>query len=214
MGVPPLTSSTPRRRISLRCFIRDQFVRPVMTRIDRRPPQDTPKPRGLVQCTHVKASSAPAARSSASSGISNVRLCRSASAKSLRVSMAHTGNASQQSRRENEQNRRLCLSAPNNAGHTRLPEPASSGLSNRRAGVTRVVPEPRQRKGTPGPIPLSYTRAPGLGTNWVMGKISSSKCKDPATAAGSGGQSLDLSVPLVTARGRWTAICQHRGAMD
>src|SRR5205823_8719213 len=36
MGVPPLTSSTPRRRIRLRCFIRDQFVRPVMTPIDRR----------------------------------------------------------------------------------------------------------------------------------------------------------------------------------
>jgi hypothetical protein len=45
-GVAPLISSTPCRRIQLRCFIRDQFVRPVMTPIDRRPPQDTPKPRG------------------------------------------------------------------------------------------------------------------------------------------------------------------------
>jgi hypothetical protein len=36
MDVPPLISSTPRRRIRLRCFIRDQFVRPVMTPIDRR----------------------------------------------------------------------------------------------------------------------------------------------------------------------------------
>ena len=34
MGVPLFTSSTPRRRIRLRCFIRDQFVRPVMTPID------------------------------------------------------------------------------------------------------------------------------------------------------------------------------------
>jgi hypothetical protein len=30
MGVPPLTSSMPRRRIRLRCFIRDQFVRPLI----------------------------------------------------------------------------------------------------------------------------------------------------------------------------------------
>ncbi len=36
MGIPPLTSSTPRRRITLRRFIRDQFVRPVMTSIGRR----------------------------------------------------------------------------------------------------------------------------------------------------------------------------------
>jgi len=45
--------------------------------------------RGLLQCTNVKASSAPAARSRTSSGISNIRMCRSASAKSLRLSMAH-----------------------------------------------------------------------------------------------------------------------------
>src|SRR5262245_959389 len=34
MGVPPLTSSTPCRRIRRRCCIRDQFVRPLMTPID------------------------------------------------------------------------------------------------------------------------------------------------------------------------------------
>jgi hypothetical protein len=37
--------------------------------------------RGPVQCTHVKACSVPAARSRISSGISNVRMCRSISAK-------------------------------------------------------------------------------------------------------------------------------------
>src|SRR5262249_22847018 len=47
-------------------------------------------------CTHVKASSVPAARSSASSGISNVSTF--ASAKSLRVSMARP-QCSEQSRR-------------------------------------------------------------------------------------------------------------------
>jgi len=34
MGVLPLTSSTPCRRIRRRWFIRDQFVRPLMTPID------------------------------------------------------------------------------------------------------------------------------------------------------------------------------------
>src|SRR5262244_2415334 len=34
MGVPPLKSSTPCRRIRRRCCIRDQFVRPLMTPID------------------------------------------------------------------------------------------------------------------------------------------------------------------------------------
>ena len=54
--------------------------------------------RGLVQCTNVMASLAPAARSRTSSGTSNVRMCRSVSAKSLRVSKAHP-QCSQQSHR-------------------------------------------------------------------------------------------------------------------
>src|SRR6516225_1102575 len=52
--------------------------------------------RGLLQCTNVKASSAPAACSRTSSGISNVS--RSVSTQSLRVSMAHP-QCLQQSRR-------------------------------------------------------------------------------------------------------------------
>jgi len=56
------------------------------------------------------AGSAPAARSSSSSGISNVRMCRSISAKSLRVSMAHP-QCSQQSRRTAGE-KPACLSTP------------------------------------------------------------------------------------------------------
>ena len=40
-GILPLTSSTPCRRIRRRCCISDQFVRPLMTPIDRRPSLDT-----------------------------------------------------------------------------------------------------------------------------------------------------------------------------
>ena len=77
-GVAPLISSTPRRCIRRRCFIRDQFVRPAIT--------------------HFLAT-----------------------------------RALQQSRREDHgMNRRLCLSAPNNAdGFPRAL--ASSELSNRRS---------------------------------------------------------------------------------
>jgi hypothetical protein len=84
----PLISSTPRRRIMLRCFIRDQFVRPLMTPID---------------CNH------------------------------------HSKAVGKLTK-----NRRLCLSAPNDAALNI---------------VGAVEPE---ETGAPGPTPQSYTRSRGV----------------------------------------------------
>ena len=76
--------------------------------------------RGLLQCTNVKASSAPAACSRTSSGISNVS--RSVSTQSLRVSMAHP-QCLQQSRRAACKPAALPLAPQTTA--------TSSGLSDR-----------------------------------------------------------------------------------
>ena len=101
--------------------------------------------RGLVQCTHVKAISAPAARSSASSGISNVS--RSASAKSLRLSMAHPQRLTAKPPELLEEDRRLCLSAPDDGF-------CSSRPATRRGFRTGAATSWRKALG-PVPLPLS-----------------------------------------------------------
>ena len=69
IGVPPLTSSTPRRRIRLRCFIRDQFVRPVMTR----PSQQSRQPMSENQRLCLSAQTMPRMGHLAPFGLSNRR---------------------------------------------------------------------------------------------------------------------------------------------
>jgi hypothetical protein len=107
--VAPLMSSTPRRRIRLRCFIRDQFVRPDITHFL------------ATRALHSKAA-----------GVSH------------------------------GENRRLCLSAPDEQRHRRG---CRTGVCRRRTRPPKVS----QEKGTPGPTRQLYTRASRLGTNWVDG---------------------------------------------
>jgi|SRR6516164_3919103 hypothetical protein len=101
--VAPLMSSTPCRRIRLRCFIRDQFVRPDITHFL------------ATRALHSKAAG---------------RMI---------------------------ENRRLCLSAPNDAFARQHRRGRRTG--EQRESIALCPPKLRKKRGTPGPTRQSYTRA-------------------------------------------------------